>query len=127
MYSGVITKIQVVTDSVATTVLAGSLPTQLGVSPDGQYIFASDRMSDQVIVLGADDRIVKRISVGRFPTGVSFSPGGEFAYIANSGSDDVSVVDLQTLQEVKRIPVGKGPHGIAASYPYPTARGSVPR
>jgi len=37
--------------------------------------------------------------------------------VTNTKSDDMSVVDLASLTEVKRIKVGKGPNGIAASYP----------
>jgi YVTN family beta-propeller protein len=40
---------------------------------------------------------------------------GPLAFIGNQGSDDVSVVDIDAMRELARIPVGKGPAGVAAS------------
>lgn len=39
----------------------------------------------------------------------------EYAYITDGKSNEVSVIDLLTFKNVKRIPVGLGPTGIAAS------------
>jgi YVTN family beta-propeller protein len=40
---------------------------------------------------------------------VTLTPDSKSAYVANAGSNDVSVVDLATLKEVTRIPVGQVP------------------
>ncbi|MCB1955322.1 MAG: YncE family protein [Rhodocyclaceae bacterium] len=40
---------------------------------------------------------------------------GPWAYITNQGSHDVSVVDGATLTELRRIPVGRSPAGVAVS------------
>ena len=39
----------------------------------------------------------------------------EYAYVSNGKSNSVSVIDLLQLRNVKTIPVGAGPTGIAAS------------
>jgi YVTN family beta-propeller protein len=38
-----------------------------------------------------------------------------YAYVTNGKSNNVSVIDLLTLKEVTKIPVGKGPTGVAAN------------
>ena len=39
----------------------------------------------------------------------------EYAYVSNGKSNSVSVIDLLQLRNVKTIPVGAGPTGVAAS------------
>lgn len=43
------------------------------------------------------------------------APAGAKAYVANSDTDDVSVVDLTTMTEITKIPVGDEPHNPAAT------------
>jgi YVTN family beta-propeller protein len=40
---------------------------------------------------------------------LTITPDNKIAYVANEQSDDVSVVDLTSLKEVARIPVGYNP------------------
>ena len=49
------------------------------------------------------------VDVGRSPDWVTLTPDGKAAYVANAQSNSVSVVDLKTLKEVTRIPVGQVP------------------
>jgi len=49
------------------------------------------------------------VKVGSHPDWLSFSPDSRFVYAANGASDDVSVIEIATLQEVARIPVGSAP------------------
>jgi YVTN family beta-propeller protein len=53
-------------------------------------------------LLGAAD-------VGRSPDWVTLTPDGKTAYVANAGSNSVSVVDIKSMKEVVRIPVGQVP------------------
>jgi len=78
--------------------------------------------------LAADSSLIPHAlsdgSVGCFPNvnaiGIS-SLGGDFAFAANGGTDDVSVIDVQRAiggdpdAEVARIPVERGPWGLAVS------------
>ena len=43
------------------------------------------------------------------PDWVTLTPDGRSAYVANAGSNSVSVVDINALREVVRIPVGQVP------------------
>jgi YVTN family beta-propeller protein len=40
---------------------------------------------------------------------LTITPDDKTAYVANEQSDDVSVVDIQSLKEIARIPVGFNP------------------
>jgi YVTN family beta-propeller protein len=49
---------------------------------------------------------------------VAISPDGARAYIANTNTDDVSCVDIKTMKEIARIPVGASPkRNISAMLP----------
>ena len=43
---------------------------------------------------------------GKGAAWVTLTPDGKTAYIANAVTNDVSVVDVKSLKEVTRIPVG---------------------
>jgi YVTN family beta-propeller protein len=48
-------------------------------------------------------------------------PTGRYALVSNRYADAVSVIDVATHREVRRIPVGKAPHGMALR-PEPPSR-----
>ena len=83
----------------------------IGVSPDGQTIWATSRMNSHVYVYSAypDLELLASIPVGTDPDWVTFTPDSELAYVANAISNDVSVIDVESLEEVARIPVGEAP------------------
>ena len=47
--------------------------------------------------------------VGRSPDWVTLTPDGKTAYVANAASNSVSVVDIKSMKEITRIPVGRSP------------------
>ncbi len=114
----------------------GTLPVRLVFSPDGKYALIPNRLSGDLSIvdtkherkidsdLGVRGNVriesgssrpweVKRIRVGKWPGGVVFNNDGSRAYVANNKTNDVSVVDMSTLDEVDRFPVGVHPDGIA--------------
>jgi YVTN family beta-propeller protein len=40
-------------------------------------------------------------------------PSGRYALVTNRYADQVAVIDISTHREVRTIPVGKAPHGMA--------------
>jgi YVTN family beta-propeller protein len=49
---------------------------------------------------------------------VTLTPDGKTAYVANAASNSVSVVDIKTMKETMRIPVGEVPkRNITAVFP----------
>ena len=66
-----------------------------------------------VVVSTADDNIVKMIDSKGYPDLVTMEPTGRYAFVSNRYADAVSVIDVTTHKEVRRIKVGKAPHGMA--------------
>ena len=46
---------------------------------------------------------------GKGAAWVTLTPDGKTAYVANPVTNDVSVVDIKSMKEVTRIPVGQVP------------------
>lgn len=86
----------------------------IAFSQDGSLLFAANRESNELLVLGVGQDALTRIS--RIPVGQSpyalvyFSPAAQ-VLVTNLLSDDVSVIDAVGLREVARIPLSKGPQG----------------
>jgi YVTN family beta-propeller protein len=69
--------------------------------------------ADAVFVLDPQaGTVLDSVKVGRRPSGIVNRDGSRL-YTANGVSDDVSVVNVAELREVARIPVGRGPWGVA--------------
>ena len=83
----------------------------IGVSPDGRTVWATSRMNSYVYVYSAypDLELLAGIPVGTDPDWVTFTPDSKLAYVANALSNDVSVIDMDALEEIARIPVGESP------------------
>jgi YVTN family beta-propeller protein len=54
-------------------------------------------------------KLLGTADVGRAPDWVTISPDGKDAYVANAGSNNVSVVDIKSMKEITKIPVGQVP------------------
>jgi YVTN family beta-propeller protein len=61
----------------------------------------------------ASGAITGAAMVGSEPKFLQVSPDGRFLIVANWASWDLSIVDLATFREIRRIPVGPEPRGIA--------------
>jgi YVTN family beta-propeller protein len=66
-----------------------------------------------VVVRTADDRVVATIPQKGYPDLVIMEPNGRYAFVTNRWADHVSVIDLTTHAQVRTIPVGRAPHGMA--------------
>lgn len=83
----------------------------IGVSPDGQTVWSTSRMNSHVYVYSTypELELVASIPVGTDPDWVTFTPDSSRAFVANAISNDVSVIDMNTYEEVARVPVGEAP------------------
>ena len=61
--------------------------------------------------------VIGTIAVGSSPRSFMLDPEERKIYIVNRGSDTVSEIDKTTRREIRTIPVGKRPYGIAM-FPY---------
>jgi YVTN family beta-propeller protein len=53
------------------------------------------------------------VEAGQRPWGIALSPDQTTLFTANGPSGDVSVIDVATNQVTKKVPVGRGPWGLA--------------
>jgi YVTN family beta-propeller protein len=82
----------------------------IGVTPDGLTLWVCSRLNGHVYAYSLPDlQLIGGVAVGSHPDWITFSPDSRFAYVANGDSDDVSVLDIATVKEVARIPVGEAP------------------
>ena len=82
----------------------------IGVAPDGKTLWSTSRMNSHVYVYSLPDlKLLGGVRTGTDPDWITFTPDSTRAYVANAVSNTVSVIDMQKLQEVTQVPVGKGP------------------
>ena len=83
----------------------------LGVAPDGRTLWVTSRPNARVYVYSLPDlKLLGGAELGGKGAGwVTLTPDGKTAYVANPVTNDVSVVDVKSMKEVARIPVGYVP------------------
>jgi YVTN family beta-propeller protein len=92
---------------------------RLKITPDGKRVLiagmgGSGSAGANLVVLDAAARKeVKQLNLGGPSSGILIVPDGSRAYVAVSANNKVAVVDLNTLEVIGQIPVGKQPDGLA--------------
>jgi YVTN family beta-propeller protein len=82
----------------------------IGVAPDGGTLWVASRVNSRVYAYSLPElKLLGGVGVGSHPDWLTFSPDSRFVYVANGASDDVSVVDIASLAEIERLPVGSAP------------------
>jgi YVTN family beta-propeller protein len=82
----------------------------MAVTPDGKVLVVCSRLNSAVYLYSLPDlKLLGGVDVGRSPDWVTISTDGKAAYVANAGSNNVSVVDIKSMKEVTKIPVGQVP------------------
>jgi YVTN family beta-propeller protein len=93
----------------------------IAVSPDGKVVVCNSHASNSVFfysipdykLLGrvalASEKIPGKNLIGAMPEWIDFTPDGKLVYVSNSSFDNVSAIDVKTMKEVARIPVGEEP------------------
>lgn len=118
------------------TILVGSGPDSIAITPDGQYAYVTNNAGNSVSVINlASNRVTATITglsappvevkgggpipgttmmtSGAMPDYVAITPDGQYAYVANSGNASVSAISTATNKVVVNIPVGYEPFCIA--------------
>ncbi len=91
------------------TVSAGSDPSHgMAVTADDKTLVVCSRLNNFLYAYSLPDlKLLGGAELGGKGAGwVTLTPDGKRAYVANPVTNDVSVVDIATLKEVARIPVG---------------------
>lgn len=80
------------------------------LSRDEKLLLVNGSIANYVAVYKHPElELLKTIPVGDDPNSIALSLDGRFAYVTNRQSDDLSVISLETLEEVKRMPLGDLP------------------
>ena len=90
---------------------AGEVSHGIGVTPDGNTVVACSRVDSAVYSYSLPDLAFqgKAELMGKGSGWLSILPDSSRAYVANTITNDVSVIDIKTMKEVARIPVGEAP------------------
>ena len=91
------------------TVPEGSDPSHgMAVTPDGTTLLVCSRLNNYLYAYSLPDlKVLGGAELGGKGAGwVTLTPDGKSAYVANPVTNDVSVVDIKSMKEVARIPVG---------------------
>ena len=90
--------------------LQGSPSHGLAITPDGRTLWATSKYYDSVIAYSLPGyKLLKVVKVGHHPDWLTIPPDGRNLYVAVAGEDRTVVVDNQTMEVVKTIPVGSVP------------------
>jgi YVTN family beta-propeller protein len=94
----------------AAFLVGGSESHGMAVTADGKTLVVNSRLNTAIYFYSLPDfKVLGSTEVGRSPDWVTLTPDGKTAYVACAVSNYVSVVDVKSMKEVTRIPVGEVP------------------
>jgi len=94
----------------ATYPVGGNESHGMAVTADQKTLVVNSRLNSSIYFYSLPDlKLLGSTEVGRSPDWVTLTPDGKMAYVANAASNSVSVVDIKSMKEVTRIPVGEVP------------------
>lgn len=80
----------------------------LAVTPDGKTLVANSRLNSALYLYSLPDlKLTGTVFLsGKGAASVTLTPDGKTAYVSNAVTNDVSVINLISMKEIARIPVG---------------------
>ena len=83
----------------------------IGVAPDHKTLWVNSSVAAGVFAYSMPDlKLLGGVALGGKGAGwLTITPDDKTAYVANEHTNDVSVVDIKSLKETARIPVGYAP------------------
>jgi YVTN family beta-propeller protein len=82
----------------------------MAITSDQKTLIVNSRLNTAIYSYSLPDlKLLGNCDVGLSPDWVTLTPDGKTAYVANAGSNSVSAVDIKSMKEVTRIPVGQVP------------------
>lgn len=79
----------------------------LELSPDEKYLVAAGTAANKAYIFSHPElELLETINIGNDSNWVVFSPDSKFAYITNRADNSVSVISMESMKEIKRIPTG---------------------
>jgi len=119
--------INVANNTVVATVPVGDGPTVVAITPDGAFVYVTQRnlstfAPEVAVIATASNTVVAVVPLvgcgfAPIPIYIAITPDGAFAYVANTSSNDVSVIATASNTVVATVPVGPNPQGGVAITP----------
>jgi YVTN family beta-propeller protein len=83
----------------------------IGITSDQKILVANSRLNSTLYAYSLPDlKLLGSAALGgRGPEWLTISPDDKTVYVANAHTNDVSVVDIQSMKEIARVPVGFSP------------------
>jgi YVTN family beta-propeller protein len=80
------------------------------ITRDGKTLWTTSKYYDYVAAYSLPDyKLIKVVDVGSHPEWLTIPPDGKSLYVGCAGTDSTDVIDLATMKNIKRIPVGAVP------------------
>jgi YVTN family beta-propeller protein len=99
-----------------TTITVGNGVGGMAVTPNGQYVYSTNRFDGTVSVISASSNtVVTTITVGQNPIGLAITPNGEYVYVTNYGGNTVSVISAASNTVTATITGLNYPEDVAVS------------
>jgi YVTN family beta-propeller protein len=109
---GMLGVLSTTTNTVFAEIPIGNGPTGLAVSPDGDFVYVADGLSDTVSVINTTNySVAATIPVGGYPSGVAVSPDGSTLYVTNYFDGTVSVINADDYEVTGTINLGSAQDG----------------
>jgi len=97
----------------------------IGIAPDHKTLWANSRPANAVFVYSLPDiKLLGHVALpetpvpGKAPRGggpawITFTPDSKTVYVSTCGTKSITAIDVETMKEVTRIPVGEMPDRIS--------------
>ena len=91
--------------------VGGNVSHGIAVTPDARALIVNSRLNSAVYKYSLPDlKLTGTIEIdGIDPNWITLTPDGKRAYIAIAGSNFVSAIDIATMKQIAKIPVGQVP------------------
>ncbi|GAB7189023.1 hypothetical protein ATKI12_8854 [Kitasatospora sp. Ki12] len=88
-------------------------PYSLNITPDGSRVFVANTQATYVTVVDVATNEVHNVDLGAIGgRAITFSADGKFALVTVETQSRVYVIDVETLEVKRHLPVGAGPRGL---------------
>ncbi len=112
--AGTLWVVDATTNSCVATVRVGAYPTRLAVTPDGRFIYVTNKGDATVSVIDASNNtVIATIAVEVNPTGVTANRQGTRVYVTNLTAGTLSIIQTATNAVVATLRVGGAPNAVA--------------
>ena len=91
----------------------GESPTDIAITPSGDYVLIVFDNSYVITVEVASFRQLNAIVVGPNPCSIAITPNSQYAFVACSGDSAVSVIELSSFSVIDTLSVGAKPESLA--------------